>query len=202
MDQVKSSDKVSIPFAEKLKGIPGAFGIRLGEEPQYEVIGEFGDIEVRHYDQQVWAQTTVQGDGEEAEEVAFKRLAGYIFGQNKSNEVSKMTVPVIQQSGADGLTMSFILSKEETGMTVPLPVNTDVVLKTIPERHTVCLRYSGKTDRELTKSKTAELLEWISAHPHYKVCSEAMSAQYDDPHVIPFLRRNEIHVDVLLMAFT
>ena len=87
-------------------------------------------------------------------------------------------------------------------MTVPLPESPDVLLKTVPERHTVSLRYSGKTDAEMTKEKTEQLRAWIATHPHYKVASEPMSAQYDDPHAIPFLRRNEIHVDVLVMAFT
>lgn len=201
MDQAKSNEEIHIPMAERLKGIPGTFGIRLGEEPPYTVVDKEGDIEIRHYEPQIWAQTTVQGDRKEAEETAFKRLAAYIFGKNKSETVSEMTVPVMQEHSAAGLTMSFILSKDESGRTAPLPEDHAVILKTVPERHVAALRYTMKTDDGLTREKTTELMKWLSNHPKYKVASEPMSAQYDDPHAIPFLRRNEIHVDVLVLAF-
>jgi hypothetical protein len=86
-----------IPFTELLKSVPGFFGIRLEEEPKYDVIETLGDVEVRRYAPALIARLTVPGRFEEAVDQAFDRLARYIFGENSGEVKLAMTVPVEQK---------------------------------------------------------------------------------------------------------
>ena len=52
------------------------------EEAKYSVISKDKKIEIRHYTPQVIAETIVNADIEEAGNIAFKRLFGYISGNN------------------------------------------------------------------------------------------------------------------------
>ncbi len=40
---IETSGKLQIPLVEKLKSIPEIFGVRLNEEPNYEVVKKDGD---------------------------------------------------------------------------------------------------------------------------------------------------------------
>lgn len=46
------------------------------------------------------------------------------------------------------------------------------------------------------QKKEIELLRWIEKGKEYKVVSRPMFAGYDPPWTIPFLRRNEILIEV------
>lgn len=74
------------------------------EEPNYSVLSQVNDFELRRYDEQIVAQTWVTGDQKSASREGFKILADYIFGNNTaaSGESSKisMTAPVTMQSEA------------------------------------------------------------------------------------------------------
>lgn len=71
------------------------------EEPDYTVLSQEDDFELRRYDEQLVAQTWVTGDQKSASRVGFKVLADYIFGNNTapSGESGKiaMTAPVTMQ---------------------------------------------------------------------------------------------------------
>ncbi len=61
------------------------FGIRTADEPNYEVSNDDGHIQIRHYPTLVIAQTEINAEYKTASSLGFQRLAGYIFGNNKSN---------------------------------------------------------------------------------------------------------------------
>lgn len=72
-----------------------ALGLRTVEEARYKVVSQDGRFQVREYADAVVAETVVDADYQKAQSIAFRRLAGYIFGNNKSKE--PMTAPVIQE---------------------------------------------------------------------------------------------------------
>lgn len=208
-----NQDKVTldIPFSEKLKGIPGVFGIRLGEEPLYEVLCTESDKEIRKYHSFILASITVGGNYEEAKKEAFSALTSYIFGQNKENVSLKMTSPILHEEYNDsiplttplspepsmnGWTMSFVLPLKYTLATAPTPRDKRVLLHKNPERLVASLRYSGSNDQEKIKRHSAELVEWIGKSDLFVPVGEIQIAQYNGPATIAFLRRNEIHVEV------
>ena len=71
------------------------------EEPNYTILSQTEDFELRRYESQLVAQTGVSGDQNAASRTGFKILADYIFGNNTapSGESSKisMTAPVAMQ---------------------------------------------------------------------------------------------------------
>ena len=207
----EENSTLSIPLSEKLKGIPGIFGIRLGEAPHYDVLSYDGDIEIRSYRPLLLASITINGSFEEARKEAFLALANYIFGKNKdkkhlkmtspvlqeaNNDVLPMTSPVIQEPTGSGWTMSFVLPVKYNLATAPTPKDRRIHLYTQPARVVACLRYSGVNNQEKIKKYSAELMRWLSKNHLYDPIGEIQSAQYDGPSTIPFLRKNEVLIEV------
>ena len=76
------------------------FGLDRTPEPEYTVIltEETNNMlfEVRDYKQLTLAETVVENkDFDEMSRIGFKRLGGYIFGDNQKEEEIKMTAPVL-----------------------------------------------------------------------------------------------------------
>ena len=76
------------------------FGIRTVEQAGYQVVETQGDIELREYAAYVTVETTVDGDFGEAGNRAFRKLFGYISGENRARQSIDMTAPVIAACGA------------------------------------------------------------------------------------------------------
>ena len=88
------------------------------EEPSYEVVRQTESYEVRDYRSYLVAETTVAGGFDSTGNAAFRRLAGYIFGGNRSRDADppdqagpirmNMTVPVTRHrdARAEGLRWS------------------------------------------------------------------------------------------------
>lgn len=71
------------------------------EEPNYTILNQTDNFELRRYDAQIVAQTWITGDQNAASNRGFKILADYIFGNNTapngdSSKIS-MTAPVMMQ---------------------------------------------------------------------------------------------------------
>lgn len=207
----EENSSLNVPLSEKLKGIPGIFGIRLAEGPVYDVLMTEGDVEVRSYNPLLLASITINGSFEEASKEAFVSLANYIFGKNKDKKHLKMTTPVLQEANSDvlpmtspviqeptdtGWTMSFVLPMEYNLATAPTPRDRRIHLFNQPARVVACLRYSGINSQEKIKKHSSELMRWLGKHHLYDPIGTIQSAEYDGPSTIPFLRRNEVLIEV------
>lgn len=204
------NEKIEVPLMDRLKGIPGVFGIRLGEEAGYELIKEDGPFELRQYNDLVIATTTVNADFQTAQEEGFRRLAGYIFGHNHNHEnfsvtspvlhhesrKISMTSPVLQEQNTEGWTMSFVLPKREKFAAAPHPDDDRVKLRPVATQCWAILRYTGKNDEKQMRLKARELQEWLAGLKTVRPTTDVRWAQYDGPMVIPFLRRNEVQIRV------
>ena len=95
-----------------VESVAAVVGIRVGtEEPQYTRHQLTGDVEIRSYGPRIAAETTVIDDEDRARNIGFRRLAGYIFGNNRREQTISMTAPVSQQSTRGG---------EQIAMTAPV----------------------------------------------------------------------------------
>ena len=106
-----------------------------------------------------------------------------------------MTVPVQQKSAAQGWSIAFVAPSRYNRDTVPRPANPDVYIREIPSQLVAVKRYSGRwTDRNLQRETDALLaaLEKAGVRPIEAV----MSAVYNAPYTLPFMRRNEVIVAV------
>jgi DNA gyrase inhibitor GyrI len=186
------------------------FGVGNIEEPNYEVVLEEDSFQVRKYPEILVAQTTTTGDYKETSSKGFKRLAGYIFGDNvvkekismttpvlqeKKSEKIEMTAPVYRQQDDSNWTMNFVLPSKYTLETVPTPINKNVVIKQLPGNKVATLRYSGRMTEASINEHTQKLENWVN-EKDFSVIGMAYSAAYDPPWTLPMLRRNEIHIQI------
>ena len=199
------SESVKFPFTEKLKSIPGFFGIRLEEKPAYAVLEDIGDVEIRRYEQSLLAQITLPGTHDEALDAAFDRLARYIYGGNAEGENLEMTNPVYHRHElrtqdasmrpqGDAWTMAFFLANNMLPGEAPAPVDPAIELVTEPEHVVAVLRYTGNDSDEKREKYRVRLLEAVRGHARWAVDQDVYWAQYDAPFTLPFLKRNEAMV--------
>ncbi|MFM8818956.1 MAG: SOUL family heme-binding protein [Phenylobacterium sp.] len=94
-----------------LAGFGQIVGIRAGtEQPRYEVVGRVGEAEIRRYAPQIAAEAIVEGPVETARNEGFRRVAGYIFGDNTTKASVAMTAPVVQGREAAGGSQSIAMT--------------------------------------------------------------------------------------------
>ncbi len=186
------------------------FGVRSEREPDYGVLLQDGNREIREYSSYLIARTQVEGDYDEASSRAFRILFDYISGNNQSRQEITMTVPVTQardgeevamtapvsqEREPDGWTMSFVLPSSYTMDSAPKPVDPSIRIEEVPSKAVAVLTYSGLTSPEKLDRLSNELAGWIETQG-YRTASQPRSAHYDPPFTIPFLRRSEVHIDV------
>jgi DNA gyrase inhibitor GyrI len=186
------------------------FGLMSVEEAGYEMLKDNAHIQVRQYKPLVVAQTEVDANYGEASNQAFNRLFKYISGNNKKQQKISMTAPVIMDTKAEEIAMTapvfqeksgklwlmqFVLPANYTLATAPVPDDHSITLKEIPSKKVAVLRYSGFLSEQSIAEKTKELHSWIDTEG-LKAISSARSAGFDPPWTLPFLRRDEVHIDV------
>ena len=181
------------------------------EEAQYDVMERDGKFELRQYAPKVIAETTIEGDFDKVGNVAFKRLAGYIFGDNETTTKFAMTAPVSLESvekkttegtqavsvpqPADSWRVTFVMPSEYPLETLPQPNDHRVLLRTEPGLTMAALRYSGSWSQTRYHKHEAKLLSWIKQRG-LKVNGEPVFARYNSPFALWFLRRNEVLIPV------
>ncbi len=175
-------------------------------EPPFELVSSQAGIEVRRYGATIVAATEVEGRREEALDEGFRRLAGYIFGKNRSKAKIAMTAPVsaapsekiamtapvaATELGEGRLRVTFAMPAGYTLETLPEPEDDRVKLEVEPARDLAALRFSGWAGERAVAAHTQELLAWAKQHGH-ATDGVPVLAQYDPPFTMPLMRRNEI----------
>jgi hypothetical protein len=188
-------------------------GIRVGTEEPHHLRRPLTDtVELRRYGPRIAAETVVAADEEQARNLGFRRLAGYIFGANHRGDEIAMTAPVAQQrAGGDEIAMTapvaqsregdggwrirFFMPSRWTMDTLPAPDDDAVALVTMPGETVAVLRFSGDRGPRAVAARTDELLATLREHG-VATSGDAVAWFYDPPWTVPFRRRNEIAVPV------
>jgi len=114
----------------------------------------------------------------------------------KQSESIKMTVPVIDiENEKDEHTIQFTMPSKYTLETLPKPNNDKVTFREIPTTQRAVLRYTGWATAQKVAQKKQHLKELLE-RDSLKSSGEMISAQYNPPLSFPYLRRNEILVDI------
>ena len=188
------------------------------EQPTYTVVASMEGYELRAYDAYLVAEATVDGNMDEAGNEAFRILGGYIFGGNKRPEAAgrsggepasgarnekpvkmKMTVPVtsfLSSIAPERSTFQFVMERAYDPHTLPIPNDPRVVIRELPPATIAARRYSGRT----TKRNFDEHLRVLSARlaaDGYTTVGKARAAVYNGPFTLPFMRRNEVLIEVI-----
>lgn len=188
-------------------------------EISYTVVDAADGAELRRYPPTVLAETVAPSERE-----AFWRLFRYITGANRGDEEVAMTAPVERNGESipmtapaavgrgrgrsvpmtapvesderdEGVRMAFYLPAAYDLESAPQPTEGSVELVAVPERTLAARRFSwwptnGRIDRE-----TGRLLSTVD-RIDVRVAGEPFFMGYEGPGALPFLRRNEVAVEV------
>jgi hypothetical protein len=191
------------------------------EEPKYIVLEKSEPFELRSYAPRIVAEVKVEGDLDSASSQGFRLIAGYIFGKNQVTEKIAMTAPVgvepsdqnksskiamtvpVAIEGAKSFegvstqwTVSFVMPSEYTMATLPKPLNSQVKIREVPAEKRAVIMFSGFNSAEKTQEKTQLLHDWIKSK-NLKTTGDPQFARYNPPWSLPFLRRNEVMIQIL-----
>lgn len=177
-----------------LAGAAWAWTFRGIETPAYTVRVSDGAFELREYPKLVLASFEAEGDRGNAVRRAFSPLADYIFAKKRSGEKIAMTAPVTQAPESDSWIVSFIMPAGRTLDDLPKPSD-DVSLAELEPRTMASFRFSGRwTDARFAEA-SAKLTAWVEEQG-LTPAGEIEFAYYNDPFTPPFLRRNEVLIEV------
>ncbi len=176
------------------------------EEPDYEVVRQLDNVELRRYAPYVVAEVVLDTTAEDAGRQAFPILAGYIFGNNKGQKKFAMTAPVTQTAApvrmdmtapvtqaavAGGIRVQFVLPKGVTLATAPEPMDPRVQLREVSSGGWAVIRYSGTWSQPNYLGHLGQLKAAL-ATMGVATQGEPVLARYNSPFTPWFMRRNEI----------
>ena len=179
------------------------------ETPNYSVSSKSDNLEIREYGPTIVAEATVEGERDKAIQRGFRIIADYIFGNNlssakvamtapvtqQSSEKIAMTAPVIQQASGKSWNVRFVMPSKYTMETLPKPVNSKVALIEVPATRFAVIRFSGFAGQDSLDEHEAELRAFM-AERGLTATSEPQYAFYNAPWTLPFMRRNEVMIEV------
>jgi hypothetical protein len=180
------------------------------EKATYTVVEKEDDFEIRRYEPQIVAETFVEGDLEDVGDEGFRRLYGYISGDNQKKQSISTTAPVGQEAKSEKIAMTapvgqeqkdnrwritFLMPAEYTLETLAVPTDPRVKLVQDPGRLMAAIRYSGTWSEAGYEENKALLEEFIEKRGLIKA-GEPVWARYDPPFMPWFLRRNEVLIPV------
>ncbi len=180
------------------------------EEPKYRIESKTGSYEIRKYESTIVAETLIEANFEQAGNQAFRILADYIFGNNKtktkidmtapvaqtpSSEKIAMTAPVTQSKDASGQIVQFTMPENYTLETLPTPNDARVRLRVIPARKVAVYSYSGSWSESRFNEKLLAFTSELKVN-NVKTIGQPIFARFNSPFQIWFLRRNEIWLEV------
>lgn len=198
--------------------VVGVFSISGIETPEYEVTSKEDGYEIRAYAPQLVAEVTMTGAYRQSMNGGFRKLADFIFGNNQApgpgdgSEEIAMTAPVLEREASsteiamtapvleretedDRRVIAFVMPSQYTLETIPKPNNSDVRLVEVPSKTYAVCRFSGWVGESKAEKKKKEFAETL-ARDKRETVGEPILAQYNPPWTPPFMRRNEILVEL------
>lgn len=174
------------------------------EQPKYQVISSEDNFEVRRYEPMIIAEVIIEGKREDSISTGFRLLADYIFGNNISmtapvtqqqSQKIAMTAPVSQRTDGSGWAVNFVMPSQYSMESLPKPNNEDVILKEISAKTFAVIRFSGLNKNKNIAKHEKKLQVYISENKLVSL-SAPVYAFYNPPWTVPFLRRNEVMIEV------
>jgi hypothetical protein len=165
------------------------------EQHMYKVIKKFDKFEIRKYDAALFSSVKLNKKGyKESSSEGFGILAGYIFGDNQTNEKIAMTSPVVMELG-DSSKMMFMVPKNYTLKNLPTPKNGKILFEKQEEKIMAAIRFDGWADDEkIEKYKSILLAELDKEKLNY--IPKFTFLGYNPPFEV-LNRRNEVVVELI-----
>lgn len=166
------------------------------EKQPYQVERSLGEsMELRQYPAHRVVSVDVRGGIEEAGNLGFGPLVGYISGVNASRQKIAMTAPVLQEESDDYHRVSFVLPQEWWDRDAPAPLGEQVRIEDRPAEVFAAITFRGGWREEKVRAQENVLRETLQARGLH-VTGPALYARYDPPSVPGMFRRNEVLIPV------
>ncbi len=180
--------------------------------PAYTIIENRAEYEIRRYETFIVAETSQSGNLSESMSKGFNELFKYISGENVARSKIKMTAPVLRFPEGEGEkipmtapvlkqwkegagTIAFVMPSGSRLEDLPQPKSPSVRLRIVPPRKVAVITFSGYATGDAIKEKTATLVQALQ-RDGFPAGSEPQIALYNPPWTPPFMRRNEIMIEV------
>lgn len=181
----------------------GIYTITSTDRVPYRTVRRLDGIEIRTYPEVAVATTTAPDANR-----AFGRLFRYITGSNVSGdeiamtapvasrgEKIEMTAPVATRSEPGEVYMEFFLPEEYAASTAPAPTESSVTIESQPPRTLAVLSFSGYATDDRVQRHSEKLLDALETFG-VETASEPFLLQYNDPFTPPFMRTNEVAIEI------
>ncbi len=182
------------------------------EKPEYRVIQEYDDFEIREYEPYLVAEVEIENEFEDAGSEAFGILFDYISGNNIKQEKISMTAPVNQsRAGGEKIAMtapvaqqesetgqyhvSFVVPAKFTLKTVPKPADKRINIRRLSGQTMAVHKYRGNWSRERYNKNEQILIKQLDKK-NIEISGKPVFARYNPPFWPAFMRRNEILIPV------
>lgn len=166
------------------------------EKQPYQVERSLGEsMELRQYPAHRVVSVDVRGGIEEAGNLGFGPLVGYISGVNASRQKIAMTAPVLQEESDDYHRVSFVLPQEWWDRDAPAPLGEQVRIEDRPAEVFAAITFRGGWREQKVRAQENVLRETLQAQGLH-VTGPALYARYDPPSVPGMFRRNEVLIPV------
>lgn len=163
----------------------------MTERWRYDEVKKIEGVEIRKFHASVFADVTVHSPFNMAGSLGFRPLVTYI----SQNQI-EMTAPVLQEKvGDQSWTVSFVMPEGAQLSDLPLPKNSDVKLRQVPEHFAAALSFSGASSWKTVEQKERELRK-ILDHAGISISGPIRIARFDPPWKPGFLRHNEVVVPI------
>ncbi len=165
------------------------------KEPDYLLLSQEDNIEIRQYNQYIVAKTSKFIDTSESENNMFRILASYIFGENEKNQKIPMTAPVTTYQDNKSSYMLFYMLDSDSISELPNPSGQDILFEEFNLGKCAVISFSWfVNDKKINQYQNK--LEIFLRDNGYIPILPFMVNRYDPPWRLPFFRRNEVLVRI------
>jgi SOUL heme-binding protein len=133
---------------------------------------------------------------EESVESEKIEMTAPVTEESVESEKIEMTAPVTEEdTETHKYRISFTMPAKYTLDTLPEPEDTRIMFKEVRNQKMAVLRFRGRVNHKLATKETEELKEWLDKE-NIKPKSNFIVAQYNNPAVPGFFRKNEVMVEI------
>tara|TARA_B100000886_G_scaffold298179_1_gene226197 strand:+ start:239 stop:787 length:549 start_codon:yes stop_codon:yes gene_type:complete len=180
----------------QLFALKSQYGI---ETHSYQIQKQFQNFEIRRYGKALFSSVKLSTDNfKDASSEGFSVLAGYIFGNNDSNEKIAMTSPVVISS-EDPMSMFFLVPKKIKIDKLPLPNNDNIEFQEQSVKTVAAISFGGWANAKKIEKYKTKLMAVLDkkglAHNN-----QFFFLGYNAPYEV-FNRKNEIIVELSNNAY-
>ncbi|MCM0678759.1 heme-binding protein [Micromonospora phytophila] len=187
----------------------------MTEQQPYRVVSRQPGFELRRYPAHLVAEVRVEGPFDQVANDAFRPLAAYIGGANRSRRAVGTTAPVVQEAEPEPETIAmtapvlqeegerpgcwvvrFVMPASFTPETLPEPADPRIHTREIPEQLAAAVRFSGRWTARAFDRQARALGRAVTA-AGLQPCGAIRYARFDPPWKPWFLRRNEVVLPVV-----